>query len=99
MTYRHILSPGIYSVDLKADEPAMLELANDLNVPLRFYPAAYLEMETPRVAEPSQVVFDEIGTHSVAEASALAAAGADGVMIARQTKNRTCHRRAGDQSR
>jgi cobalt-precorrin 5A hydrolase/precorrin-3B C17-methyltransferase len=89
----HDLSPhiiaGIYSVDLKADEPAMLELANDLNVPLRFYPAAYLEMETPRVAEPSQVVFDEIGTHSVAEASALAAAGADGVMIA--GKRKTAH--------
>jgi cobalt-precorrin 5A hydrolase/precorrin-3B C17-methyltransferase len=89
----HDLSPhiiaGIYSVDLKADEPAMLELAHDLNVPLRFYPAAYLEMETPRVAEPSQVVFDEIGTHSVAEASALAAAGADGVMIA--SKRKTAH--------
>ncbi|MGB1918956.1 MAG: precorrin-3B C(17)-methyltransferase [Candidatus Puniceispirillales bacterium] len=89
----HELSPhiiaGIWSVDLKADEPAMLALADRLAVPLRFYPADHLDRETPRVAQPSQVVFDEIGTHSVAEASALAAAGKGGYMLA--GKRKTAH--------
>ncbi len=89
----HDLSPhiiaGIYSVDLKADEPAVLKMADQLSVPMRFYSAKLLDQETPRVAEPSQVVFDEIGTHSVAEASALAAAGTSAVMIA--GKRKTAH--------
>lgn len=89
----HDLSPhiiaGVYSVDLKADEPAVLKIAEHLAVPMRFYSPKLLDQETPRVAAPSQVVFDEIGTHSVAEASALAAAGASAVMIA--GKRKTAH--------
>ncbi len=67
----------------------LLALADRLAVPLRFYPADHLDRETPRVAQPSQVVFDEIGTHSVAEASALAAAGKGGSMLA--GKRKTAH--------
>lgn len=87
----HDLSPqviaGVYSVDLKADEPAILQLADNLCTPVRFYPVELLEKETPRVAAPSQVVFNEIGTHSVAEASALAAAGSNGFMLAEKRKS------------
>ena len=87
----HELSPhiigGIYSVDVKADEIALHELGAHLDRPPRFYPAPRLEAETPRVAEPSSVVFKEIGTHSVAEASALAAAGADACMLAPKRKS------------
>ena len=87
----HALSPhiigGIYSVDVKADEIALHELGAHLDRPPRFYPAPRLEAETPRVAEPSSVVFKEIGTHSVAEASALAAAGADACMLAPKRKS------------
>ena len=87
----HELSPhiigGIYSVDVKADEIALHELGAHLGRPPRFYPAPRLEAETPRVAEPSSLVFKEIGTHSVAEASALAAAGADACILAPKRKS------------
>ena len=87
----HELSPhiigGIYSVDVKADEIALHELAKHLGRAPRFYPAPRLEAETPRVAEPSSLVFKEIGTHSVAEASALAAAGADACILAPKRKS------------
>ena len=87
----HALSPhiigGIYSVDVKADEIALHELGAHLDRPPRFYPAPRLEAETPRVAEPSSLVFKEIGTHSVAEASALAAAGEGGFMCAPKRKS------------
>jgi cobalt-precorrin 5A hydrolase/precorrin-3B C17-methyltransferase len=89
----HDLSPmtvdAVYSVDLKSDEPAVLGLAASLGRPARFYSAARLETETPRVKSPSDVVFDEIGTHSVAEAAALAAAGDQAVMLG--PKRKTAH--------
>ncbi len=69
---------GIFTLDLKADEPAVLELARRLGVPLRLFSAPQLEAETPRLANPSQVVFAEVGCHGVSEAAALAAAGASG---------------------
>jgi cobalt-precorrin 5A hydrolase / precorrin-3B C17-methyltransferase len=65
----------IATIDLKEDEPAMRFVAESLGVPLRLFTAEALERETPRVKNPSAVVFKEVGTHSVAEAAALAAAG------------------------
>ena len=53
---------------------AGLALAERLPVPARFVDAAALEAETPRLANPSAVVFREVGCHGVAEAAALAAA-------------------------
>ncbi len=66
---------GVFSLDLKADEPAVIALAQTLNLPLRLFTAVELEAETPRVEHPSDVVFAEVGTHSVAEAAALAGGG------------------------
>ena len=43
----------IASLDLKSDEPAILALAEGLDLPLRFFDAARLEEETPRLANPS----------------------------------------------
>ncbi|MBV0910777.1 precorrin-3B C(17)-methyltransferase [Anianabacter salinae] len=75
------IAPGalaaIGTVDLKADEPAVLALARDWNLPLRLFTAAELEAETPRSAQPSEVVFAEIGSHGVAENAALGLGGAD----------------------
>ncbi|GKY88853.1 precorrin-3B C(17)-methyltransferase [Sinisalibacter aestuarii] len=72
------IAPGaiaaIATLDLKADEPAMNALARKLGVPLILFTAAELEAQTPRLANPSDVVFAEVGTHGVAEAAALAAA-------------------------
>ncbi|MEM7177571.1 MAG: precorrin-3B C(17)-methyltransferase [Pseudomonadota bacterium] len=65
----------VASLDLKADEPAVLNLARSYDVPARFFDAAALEAEAPRLANPSDVVFAEVGCHGVAEGAALAAAG------------------------
>ena len=78
---------GVFSLDLKADEPAVHALAEDLGVPARFFDAATLEAETPRLANPSEAVFREVGVHGVAEGAALAAAGEAGTLILPKTKS------------
>ncbi|MQX36793.1 precorrin-3B C(17)-methyltransferase [Roseospira navarrensis] len=82
----------VVSLDLKADEGAVLALAEALGVPARFFDAAALDAETPRLATPSDVVFAEVGCHGVSEGAALAAAGPDGTLVAakRKTANATC---------
>lgn len=83
---------SVNSIDLKADEPAIIKVAKRLNVPLRLFDAAMLEAETPRLKTPSDVVFAEVGCHGVSEAAALAAIGddADLVVEKQKTKNATC---------
>ncbi len=83
---------SVNTITLKADEPAIIDLAAELDVPLRLFEAAALEAETPRLANPSAVVFAEVGTHGVAEAAALAQAGAAGEFLVtkRKTANATC---------
>ncbi len=77
----------IASIDLKADEPAVLETAAELNVPARFFSAATLEAETPRLANPSEAVFREVGCHGVAEGAALAATGSQGKLVVAKRKS------------
>lgn len=60
------------SIDLKADEPGLLEAARELGLPLLTYAKSRLSAVT--VPNPSQRVRDRIGVGSVAEASALLAA-------------------------
>lgn len=61
---------GIATIDIKADEVGILELCSSRNLPLKTFPADVLrEIEVPT---PSPVVNREVGTPSVAEASALA---------------------------
>lgn len=79
----------VVSVDVKADEPAVHALAAHLGVPARFFPAARLEAETPRLAHPSETVFREVGCHGVAEGAALAAAGPDGALVVPKVKGDT----------
>lgn len=64
----------VATVDLKAAEPAIVELAAALGAPLRTFPADVLAAVA--VPNPSDVVEAAVGTPSVAEAAALAAAGA-----------------------
>ncbi|MFN4276169.1 MAG: precorrin-3B C(17)-methyltransferase [Ferrovibrio sp.] len=78
---------GVYSLDLKADEPAMQELARWLGVPFRVFDAATLEAETPRLANPSDAVFAEVGCHGVSEGAALAAAGPEAALIVPKVKS------------
>ena len=77
----------VASLDLKADEPAVSAVADRLGVPLRLFDAATLERETPRLTAPSEVVFRAVGCHGVAEAAALACAGADGALARPKTKS------------
>ena len=78
---------AVVSLDLKADEPAVHAVAEALGVPARFFPAARLERETPRLAKPSELVFREVGCHGVAEGAALAAAGPGGELIVAKAKS------------
>ena len=79
---------GIFSIDLKADETALHEAALHFGVPLRLFDAATLEAETPRLANPSDAVFAEVGCHGVSEGAALAAAGPEGVLVVPKLKSR-----------
>lgn len=65
----------VASIEAKAGEPAIRAAAEALGVRTRFFDAARLEAETPRLASPSEEVFRRTGCHGVAEGAALAAAG------------------------
>jgi cobalt-precorrin 5A hydrolase / precorrin-3B C17-methyltransferase len=92
----HDLASGavaaVVSLDLKSDEEAVHALAAHLGVPARFFDAAALEAETPRLAKPSAAVFRATGCHGVAEGAALAAVGTAGALIVTKRKSRraTC---------
>ena len=78
---------GIFSVDLKADEPALHALAAMLAVPLRVFDREVLAAQAPRLHNPSDAVQDEIGIPGVAEAAALAAAGDEALLIHPKAKS------------
>ncbi|MFN7012162.1 MAG: precorrin-3B C(17)-methyltransferase [Allorhizobium sp.] len=79
---------AVCSIDLKADETAIHAVAQHFGVPARFFTAARLEAEAPRLKNPSEVVFAEVGCHGVAEGAALAAAGSDGVLLVEKIKSK-----------
>jgi cobalt-precorrin 5A hydrolase / cobalt-factor III methyltransferase / precorrin-3B C17-methyltransferase len=79
---------AVASLDLKADEAAVHAVAAHFGVPARFFEAARLEAETPRLATPSDVVFAEVGCHGVAEGAALASVGAEGEMAVAKIKSK-----------
>ena len=85
------VAPGalaaVASADLKADEAAVVDLARRLGVPLRLLDVAALEAETSRTANPSDVVFAEIGAHGVAENAALAIAGPAATLVVEKRKS------------
>jgi cobalamin biosynthesis protein CbiG len=63
---------AVASIDLKADEPAMLQLATEQGWQIHFYSAS--ELATVDVPNPSETVRKHTGTPSVSEAAALLAA-------------------------
>jgi cobalt-precorrin 5A hydrolase / cobalt-factor III methyltransferase / precorrin-3B C17-methyltransferase len=78
---------AVVSIDLKMDEPALHDLAARLGVPARFFTAAKLLAETPRLATPSDAVFRETGCYGVAEGAALAAVGKAGALAVAKQKS------------
>ena len=89
---------AVVSIDLKSDEPAIHALAEKLtdkpgdSSPARFFDAAVLEEQTPKLQNPSKAVFKEVGCHGVAEGAALAAAGKSGKLVIPKIKSKhaTC---------
>ena len=78
---------GVFSLDLKSDEAAVLALGRALAVPVRFFSAEELAAETPRLANPSEIVRREVGVAGVAEAAALAAAGPHASLLVEKTRS------------
>lgn len=66
---------AVASIDLKADEVGLAEVAAAHSWTIRFYSAA--ELAVVPVPNPSETVRKYTGTPSVSEAAALLAAGAD----------------------
>ena len=63
---------GLSSIELKQDEKGLHELAENLGLPITFYPAAVLRDYSDRLSRKSDLVFRETGCYGVAEAAALA---------------------------
>lgn len=70
----------------RAEHVAVQGVAGYLGVPVVVFDAARLERETPRLMNPSESLYERIGCHGVAEAAALAAAGAQSNLLVRKTK-------------
>lgn len=77
----------VSTVSIKADERCVNEISDRLGRPLRLFSPSELEKETPRLQNPSEAVFREIGCHGVAEAAALALAGPDSELVAPKRKS------------
>jgi len=70
---------GFATIDIKNDEKSILELAEEKNLPIKFF--SKKDLSTIIVPNPSNVVQKEIGTPSVAEASCLLAAGEESKLL------------------
>jgi cobalt-precorrin 5A hydrolase/precorrin-3B C17-methyltransferase len=77
---------ALASVEAKSEEAGLLEAAEELGVPLRFFAAQ--ELSGIEVPNPSPVVRDAVGTPSVAEASVLVG-GAELVVEKRKSEKAT----------
>ncbi|MBB4234056.1 cobalamin biosynthesis protein [Rhizobium esperanzae] len=78
---------AIASIDSRRQESAILAVASHFAVPAVFFDASRLEEETPRLKNPSALVFARVGCHGVAESAALAAIGADAELLLGKIKS------------
>jgi cobalt-precorrin 5A hydrolase/precorrin-3B C17-methyltransferase len=87
----HGLSPAslaaVTSIDIKADETAIHAVARHFGVAARFFTADELARETTRIKNPSDIVAKEVGVPGVAEAAALAGAGAEAELLVEKTRS------------
>lgn len=75
---------AIASIDKKADEPAFLELAQRNGWPLHVYSAEELDA-VPGIQNPSEIVKRHVGSRGVAEPAALLRAGAQALLVPKQS--------------
>lgn len=85
---KHRLSPksvkAIATIDKKQNEPAFLALAERFHWTMRVFPAAALDL-VPGILNPSETVKRHVGTRGVAEPAALLAAGAEGLLVPKES--------------
>jgi cobalt-precorrin 5A hydrolase len=74
----------IATIDLKADEPGMVELAKDLNLPIEFFSREELN-SVKDIQTPSTMVERHVGVKSVCEAAAILASRTGTLIVAKQT--------------
>jgi cobalamin biosynthesis protein CbiG len=77
----HPAIAAIATIAARRDHPVITALASHFRCDIRYFDAATLDAETPRLKNPSPALFARIGCHGVAEAAALAAAGKHAVLI------------------
>ncbi len=75
---------SIATINLKADEPALMDLAERRGWPIRTFTAAELDV-VEGIETPSETVKRHVGTRGVAEPAALLAAGAPKLVVPKQT--------------
>jgi cobalamin biosynthesis protein CbiG len=73
---------SLATIDRRADEPALRQLAERLDCPLRIFSAA--ELDAAAVPSPSEVVRAAVGTRSVCEAAALLASRASELLLTKR---------------
>lgn len=81
---------GVGTLAGRGQEAAIRAVADRLGLAVSVFSAARLEAETPRLLNPSDVVFRETGCHGVAEAAALALAGRDGQLLVPKRLGQGC---------
>ncbi|WP_434557646.1 cobalamin biosynthesis protein [Pseudomonas sp. Z4-20] len=65
---------ALASIDLKHDEPGLLELAEQLALPLTCFTAEQLSGYQGQLSHRSRIAFERTGCHGIAESAALALA-------------------------
>ena len=78
---------AIATIDLKRNERAINKLGQYLNKPIIHYKASELNKISAQLANSSEYVFRTVGSHSVAEAAALVAAGKSSKLIVEKNKS------------
>jgi cobalt-precorrin 5A hydrolase len=65
---------ALASIDLKRDEPGLIELAEHLALPLMYFSSEQLAGYHPQLSHHSDIAFERTGCYGVAESAALALA-------------------------
>jgi cobalt-precorrin 5A hydrolase len=71
----------LFTLAAKADEPGLLEAARLIGAPLTPLPLESLQAQAGRILTPSDATQSRFGAPNVAEAAALAGAGAGGRLL------------------
>jgi cobalt-precorrin 5A hydrolase len=65
---------ALASIDLKRDEPALIELAEQLGLQMMYFSSEQLTGYQPQLSHHSEIAFERTGCYGVAESAALALA-------------------------